>query len=88
MTENTRDEWTCGYNCTRINEGMINAFGPLMCEKDVSYFHMEVQEKSHHELNGLPKNCNYFIKKWRATLKEKTRSKSGWQIFLMFEVFW
>lgn len=33
MVKNTKDEWTCDYNCTRMNEGMINAFGPLMCEK-------------------------------------------------------
>jgi hypothetical protein len=42
MVENIRDEWICGCNCTRMNEGKGNTFGPLMCENDVSYFHMEL----------------------------------------------
>ncbi len=42
---------------------------------------MEVQEKNHHELNRLPKKCDYFIQKWWATLKEKTINKSGWRVF-------
>lgn len=61
MVENTRDEWIGGYNCTRMNERRISTFGPLMCEKNVSYFHMEVQEKNHHELNRLLKKCDYLI---------------------------
>jgi hypothetical protein len=53
MVQNVRDEWTCGYNCTRMNEEGINTFGPLICENDVNYFHVDVQERSHHELNGV-----------------------------------
>ncbi len=53
MVENVRDDWTCGYNCIRMNEKGSNTFGPLICEKDVSGFHMDVQEISHHGLNGV-----------------------------------
>jgi hypothetical protein len=81
MVDNTRDEWTSGYNCTRMNEGRINTFGPLMCEKDVSSFHIEVQEINHHELNMLLKKIDYLIQKWRVVLKEKIGSKSGWGVF-------
>jgi hypothetical protein len=55
MVENIRDEWTGGWNCTKMNEGRSSTFGPLMCENDVSYFHVEVQERHHHELNRLPR---------------------------------
>jgi hypothetical protein len=36
MVKNMMDEWTCGYNCIRINEEGINTFGPLICENDVN----------------------------------------------------
>jgi hypothetical protein len=42
MVENMRDEWTCGYNCIKMNEEGNNTFGPLICEKDVNYFHVDV----------------------------------------------
>jgi hypothetical protein len=53
MVENVRDEWTCGYDCTRMNEERSNTFRPLICENDVKCFHVDVQEKNHHELNGV-----------------------------------
>jgi hypothetical protein len=53
MVENVKDEWTCGYNYIRMNEEGSNTFGPLICEKDVNCFHVDVQERSHHESNGL-----------------------------------
>jgi hypothetical protein len=53
MTENTKDEWTRGCDCTRMNKGRSNISKSLICDKDVSFFLMEVQEKNHHELNGL-----------------------------------
>jgi hypothetical protein len=33
-----------------MNEEGYSAFGPLM---DINYFHVDVQKKSHHELNGV-----------------------------------
>jgi hypothetical protein len=52
MVEKKRDEWTCGYNGIWMNEENNSAYGPLM---DINYFHVDVREKSHHELNGCLK---------------------------------
>ncbi len=51
MVEKMRDEWISGYHDICMN-GYNNTFEPLM---NVNYFHMDVQENSHHELNGVKK---------------------------------
>ncbi len=38
-----------------------NTFQPL---KDVNYFHVDVQKRSHHELNGVLEKNDYLIQKW------------------------
>jgi hypothetical protein len=32
--------------------------------RDVNYFHVDVQKKSHHELNGVLEKNDYLIQKW------------------------
>ncbi len=55
----TRKEWTNGDNSTKMNEKGNNASWPLKYERGVNYFHMDVKEKNHHELNGVfKKNKN------------------------------
>jgi hypothetical protein len=51
MVEKTKDEWTCGYDGIWMNEKK-NASRPLT---NINYFHVDVHEKSHHELNGCLK---------------------------------
>jgi hypothetical protein len=46
MVENMKDEWIGGYNCTRMNERGSSTSRLLICDKDISCFHVEVQEKS------------------------------------------
>ncbi len=70
-----------GYDCTRMNEGGNSTYKPLICEKDVSCFHVNVQERSHHELNGVLWKGDYLIQKQWATLKENAGSKNGCWVF-------
>jgi len=37
-----RDGWVGGCNHARMNEGGRSTFKPLIGEKDINYFHMEV----------------------------------------------
>jgi hypothetical protein len=71
MMKNMRDEWTSSYNCTRMNKGQNNISRSLICDKDVSFFYMEVQEKNHQELDGVFEKNDYLIKKQWAALKQK-----------------
>ncbi len=76
IMENMRDEWTSGYDCTKMNKGWSNIFRSLICDKDVTFFCVEVQEKNHHELNGVFEK-NDFNTKTLGCLKTKARSMSG-----------
>ncbi len=74
MAKQTKDAWTSGYDGIWMNEEDNNTFGPLM---DVNYFHVDIHEKSHHELNGVLEKNEYLIKKRWVALKEKTRGANG-----------
>ncbi len=74
MVKQTKDAWTSGYDGIWMNEEDNNTFGPLM---DVNYFHVDIHEKSHHELNGVLEKNEYLIKKRWVALKEKTRGANG-----------
>jgi hypothetical protein len=43
MVEKTKDEWTSGYDSTRMDEGRNSTFGPLMYERDVSMWTYKVK---------------------------------------------
>jgi uncharacterized membrane protein len=79
IMENTKDEWTSGYNCTKMNKGWSNISRSLICDKDVSFFYVEVQEKKHHELNGVFEK-NDFNTKIVGYLKTKVGSMSGHRV--------
>ncbi len=70
----TKDAWTSGYNGIWMNEEDNNTFGPLM---DVNYFHVDIHEKSHHELNGVLEKNEYLIKKMVGCPKRKNK-RSEW----------
>jgi hypothetical protein len=42
MVKKIKDGWIGGCNHTRMNEGGRSTFRPLISEKDVNCFHMEV----------------------------------------------
>jgi hypothetical protein len=50
MAEKKKDEWIGGYDGIWMNEEDNNTSQPL---RDINYFHMDVQKRSHHELNGV-----------------------------------
>jgi hypothetical protein len=52
MVEKMKDEWICGCDGIWMNQENINAFKPLTY---INYFHVDVHEKNHHELNGCLK---------------------------------
>jgi hypothetical protein len=47
-----------------MDERRNNTYGPLMYKKDISYFHMGIQEKNHHESNWMFEKNDYLIQKW------------------------
>jgi hypothetical protein len=57
MMKQIRNEWTSGYHDTWMNEDDNSRFELLM---NVNYFHVDVHEKSHHELNGLLEKKSVF----------------------------
>jgi hypothetical protein len=44
-----------------MNEGYSNAFEPMI---NNYYFHMDVHEKSHHEMNGMLEKNEHLLQKW------------------------
>ncbi len=56
-----KDEWACGYDGIWMNGKDNYSSQPL---RDVNYFHVDVQKKSHHELNGVLEKNDYLIQKW------------------------
>jgi hypothetical protein len=64
-----KDEWTCGYDGIWMNGKNNNTFQAL---RDVNYFHVDIQKKIHHELNGVLEKNDYLIQKWLVALKGKT----------------
>jgi len=67
VVEKTKDEWIGGYHDIWMNE-YNNTFEPLM---NVNYFHMDVQEKSHDELNEVLEKMIILIQTHWVALKEK-----------------
>jgi len=60
-THGEKNEWTCGYDGIWMNEKNNSASQPLT---NINYFHVDVHEKNHHELNGcLFERNGYLIKK-------------------------
>jgi hypothetical protein len=77
MVEKTKDEWIGGYHDICMKE-YNNTFEVFM---NVNYFHMDVQENSHHELNGVLEKNDYLIQTQWATLKEKVGGWKGCQTY-------
>jgi hypothetical protein len=55
MVDTTKDEGVGGYDGIWMNEGDSNACEPMI---DNNYFHMDVHEQGHHEMNGCLKKVN------------------------------
>jgi hypothetical protein len=60
MVEQMRNGWTCGYDDIWMNEEDKSASKPLT---NNNYFHVEVHERSHHEMNGVLKKSEHSIQK-------------------------
>jgi hypothetical protein len=73
-----------GYKDMWMNEEDNNAFGPLT---DVNYFHVDVQERIHHELNGAFEKKRVFNAKIASCFKRKNEKWEWLLNFLAFEVF-
>jgi hypothetical protein len=50
MMKQIKNEWTSGYNDTWMNEEENSRFELLT---NVNCYHVDVHERSHHELNGV-----------------------------------
>jgi len=77
MLKKMKDEWIGGYHDICMKE-YNNTFEPLM---NVNYFHVDVQENSHHESNGVLEKNDYSIQTQWATLKEKMGAWKGCQTY-------
>lgn len=67
MVDTTKDERVGGYDGIWMNEGDSNTFEPMI---DNNYFHVDVHEQGHHEMNGVLKNWTFNAKmvscpKWK-----------------------
>ncbi len=78
MVKQMKDAWTSGYDGIWMNEEDNNTFGPLI---NVHYFHEDIHEKSHHELNGVLEKNEYLIQKQWAALKEKKKEGMVVELF-------
>jgi len=56
------------YDEIWMKEEDQSAYGPL---RNNNCFHMDVQQRSHHEMNMVLLKKQHLMQKWRATLNEK-----------------
>jgi hypothetical protein len=68
------DERVGGYDGIWMNEENQNAFELLI---NNNYFYVDVQERSHHEMNMVLEKKEHLMQKQRATLSEKTNRRNG-----------
>jgi hypothetical protein len=74
-----KDEWTSGYDYTRMDERRNNIYGPLMYKKDISYFHVGIYRRKiiMNQMGCLKK---MIIQYKNGRLPFKKRGWSGHQI--------
>jgi hypothetical protein len=67
MVEQIKNGWTSGYDARWMKEEGQTAFEPLM---DYNYFHVDIHEKGHHEMNGVLEKSEHLMQTWWAALNE------------------
>jgi hypothetical protein len=60
MVDTMKDEGVGGYDGIWMNERDSNAFEPMI---DNNYFHVDVHEQGHYEMNGMLEKSEHLMQK-------------------------